>query len=64
MIIELLTPLLISTAPMIVTVASADKYSHETQVVARAKDEDTLQYTASGTQTFDYRGKPSDSDND
>ena len=64
MLIELITPLMIATAPTVVIVQDAEKYSHETQIVARAKDDDALQYTASGTRTYDWNGRPNDSDND
>ncbi len=60
MIIELITPLVIASAPMAVTVESG-QYNHATQ---SAPVETTTNYTSSGTQTFDINGKPRDSDND
>jgi hypothetical protein len=65
MLIELITPLMLATSPMIIAVEPL-KYSHETQQ-AQSSDIQLAQYrpiTASGTQTFGYDGRPSDSDND
>lgn len=60
MIIQLLTPLMIATAPMRIDV-DVPKYDHQLQkntVVAYQ------QITFNGTQTFDYNGRPWDADND
>ena len=60
MIIELLTPLMIATAPMRIDV-DMPKYDHQVQkntVVA------WQQITFNGTQTYDYNGRPHDADND
>jgi hypothetical protein len=60
MIIELVTPIMIATAPMRIDVPE-NKYSHFTQTT----NTKVLAWsTYSGTQTFDYKGHPYDSDND
>ena len=64
MLIELITPLLLATAPTTVIVQDTDKYSHETQIVARADNGGALSYTMGGTRTYDASGKPFDNDND
>jgi hypothetical protein len=64
MLIELITPLMIATAPTMVIVQNSEKYNHETQIVARANGNDVIEYTSSGTRTYDFRGSPNDSDND
>ena len=64
MLLELITPLLIASAPVTVFVESTDKYSHETQVTMRTDDEGVRQLTMNGTRTYDYNGRPRDSDND
>lgn len=65
MLIELITPLMLATSPMIITVEPL-KYSHETQR-AQSSDTQLAQYrpqTIGGTRTYDYSGKPWDNDND
>ena len=60
MIIELLTPLMIATAPMRIDV-DMPKYDHQVQkntVVA------WQQITYNGTRTYDWQGRPNDADND
>ncbi len=64
MIIELLTPLVLATAPTIVEVDPTAKYDHNTQVVEARLDTKSIGYTMSGTQTFDRNGRPWDADND
>jgi hypothetical protein len=62
MLIELITPLVLATAPMTITVPET-QYSHK----AQAADIGVLhqrQPTWSGTQTFTAAGRPFDSDND
>lgn len=66
MIAELITPLMLATAPMAITATEPLKYNHETQQV-QAESYQVAQYrpmTINGTQTFDYNGRPWDSDND
>lgn len=64
MIVELLTPLVIATAPVRIDLPEI-AYSHETQVsVARADVTGYGYPTVSATQTFDGAGRPMDSDND
>ena len=71
MLIELITPLILATAPTVVTVPEV-KYDHVLQVsrqveVKSGQRVDLAQYrppTTNGTQTYDYNGKPRDSDND
>ena len=60
MLITLLTPLVLATAPMAVTVPET-QYSHATQGAAV---ETTTNFTAGGTRTYDASGKPFDNDND
>lgn len=59
----LITPLMIATAPVAITLPQDIRYSHQTQASESAT---TLaqRYTASGTRTYDFRGSPNDSDND
>jgi len=64
MLIELITPLMIATAPTVVIVPDVQKYSHETQVVARANTKDELSATYNGTQTYGANGRPFDNDSD
>jgi len=66
MLIELITPLMLATAPMAITATDPLKYSHETQQV-QTQSYQVAQYrpmTIGGTRTFDFNGKPNDSDND
>ena len=71
MLIEMITPLILATAPAVVTVPEV-KYDHLLQVSKRVdvktgRPVEVAQYrpvTFNGTQTFDYQGKPRDSDND
>jgi len=60
MIIELLTPLMLATAPMRIDVATPE-YDHQLQKNTTVAWQ-TI--TANGTQTFTYDGKPFDADND
>jgi hypothetical protein len=65
MIAELITPLLLATAPMTITMEQL-KYSHETQQ-AQSQDIQVAQYrptTWNATRTYAPNGQPSDSDND
>jgi hypothetical protein len=64
MLIELITPLMLATAPATIEVPPTT-YSH----AAQGSMEPTGQFrtstmTANGTQTFDYKGKPWDADSD
>lgn len=60
MIVTLLTPLMIATAPMRIDV-EMPKYDHQMQKNAVVAYQ---QITFNGTQTFDYNGRPWDADND
>lgn len=60
MLIELITPLVIATAPMAITLKEG-QYSHLTQ---SSQIDTSTQYTGGGTRTYDSSGKPRDSDND
>lgn len=65
MIAELITPLMLATAPMAITATEPLKYSHETQQVqSQSYQVAQRMITFNGTQTFDFNGRPSDSDND
>ncbi|CAM8388051.1 hypothetical protein MCETWHM1_01034 [Candidatus Methylopumilus planktonicus] len=59
MIIELITPLILATAPQ-VTDVSNNNYNHQAQVFTGAKE----QIAYSSTRTYDVRGNPWDSDFD
>jgi len=60
----LITPMLIASEPMAITIDEIQtKYSHDQQTVVSLNDT-PIYMTFSGTQTFDFNGKPSDSDND
>jgi len=66
MIIELITPLMLATAPMTITAVEPLKYNHEQQAV-EAPAFTVAQYrqtTFGGTRTFDATGRPFDNDND
>jgi len=66
MIVELITPLMIATAPMSIQQLEPLKYSHEKQQV-ELKDYQVAQYrpaTMNGTRTFDFQGRPNDNDMD
>jgi hypothetical protein len=62
MLIELITPLVLATAPMSITVPET-QYSHKTQA-AEIGVLHQRQPTYNGTQTFGINGRPYDSDND
>lgn len=62
MMIELLTPLLLATAPVRIDVPEG-VYNHATQ--ARETQEGTNpQFTMNGTRTFSPTGRPMDADSD
>ena len=66
MIIALITPLVLATAPITIQQVEPLKYSHETQSV-EATPSTVLaqrQITWNATQTYDFGGRPNDSDND
>lgn len=60
MLVEVITPLMLATAPLKVTV-DKPTYSHaeQKQIVAQYRPP-----TFNGTRTFDANGRPFDSDND
>ena len=66
MLIELITPLVLATAPITIQQVEPLKYSHETQSVEATSQTIIAQRmpTSNGTQTFDFRGRPWDADND
>lgn len=70
MIAELITPLMIATAPIAITTETL-KYSHEQQAVvqesyqvAQGWQTPIRQPTYNATRTYAPNGQPSDSDND
>lgn len=64
MLIELITPLMIATSPVIVD-AKVPVYSHSTQQVVAFNDtKETTQLTFNSTRTYDASGRPFDADND
>lgn len=62
MLIELITPLMLATSPMIIAVEPA-KYNHELQI-SMYKPDTVLTATYGGTRTYDFTGRPYDNDND
>jgi hypothetical protein len=70
MIIELLTPLMLTTVPVSLTEVAPTVYDHSAQrVISEAGSEykQTAQYrtvSGNGTQTYAYNGRPFDADND
>jgi hypothetical protein len=67
MLIELLTPLVIASAPIAITIPDEIKYDHASQLsVVVAWDGTPQPYTKTpnGTRTFSGNGTPIDSDND
>ena len=64
MIVELITPLMLATEPMTITVEEALKYSHSQQAVESSAYTVAQRSTFGGTQTFDISGRPWDNDND
>lgn len=61
MLLELITPLMLATSPMILNVEPST-YNHGQQVSVSTSN--SLSYTANGTQTFGLNGRPYDSDAD
>ncbi len=68
MLIELLTPLMLASAPATVPPTTIDlKYDHALQRSVGNNKGLQLAYstfTANGTQTYGYNGRPTDSDSD
>jgi hypothetical protein len=66
MLIELITPLVLATAPMTIQAVEPFKYDHTTQTAVAGEGFTVAQrmITFNGTQTFDAGGRPFDSDND
>jgi hypothetical protein len=61
-LIELVTPLMIATAPIAIDVPKG-AYDHSTQIT-KYQDEYKIAITFNGTQTFDFQGRPHDNDSD
>lgn len=61
MITELLTPLILASAPVILEVDTTAKYDHEKQIVTAGIYNPG---TYGATQTFDPNGRPRDNDSD
>jgi hypothetical protein len=64
MLIELITPLVLATAPTAVVASEPIQYNHGTQMIAMNSAKDIFSYTGNGTRTYDFQGKPNDSDSD
>jgi hypothetical protein len=64
MIIELITPLMIATAPLAITIDDSVKYSHESQSIVAFNDKGPISFTFNSTRTFGSNGQPTDSDSD
>jgi hypothetical protein len=62
MLIELITPLMLATAPMTIDIPNGS-YDHGSQV-STYNAKTRLAATFNGTQTYRYDGKPYDADND
>lgn len=60
MLIELLTPIMIATSPLRIDVEQPN-YDHQLQKNISVAYQ---RITYNGTQTFDWNGRPNDSDND
>ena len=58
-----LTPSSLGEAPVKIKIDSGN-YDYESDKRVYADGKDPLQFTYAGTQTFDFSGKPYDSDND
>ncbi len=63
MLLELLTPLVLATAPIKISLPQGS-YDHKTQVSSYKETVAGNGLTYSGTQTFDFNGRPRDNDND
>ena len=65
MLIELITPMILATAPVTLDVVPTT-YDHVTQQAVAPDGQliGTNTSTFNGTQTFDFQGRPSDSDGD
>ena len=64
MLVELITPIMLATAPVTVD-APVQVYDHKAQqVVMHDSTSETKRIFASSTRTFDAWGKPYDSDQD
>jgi hypothetical protein len=61
MLVELITPLMLATAPMTIDVPKST-YDHKAQT--STSNYKKLAFTMNGTQTFDFNGRPRDADND
>lgn len=67
MIAELITPLMLATAPMTITASEQLQYSHEKQQIEATSFQVAQGWkpqTLGATRTFDFNGRPNDSDND
>jgi hypothetical protein len=67
MIAELITPLMLATAPMTISATEPLQYSHEQQKIEAPASTILAQYrptTYGATQTYDVSGRPWDNDND
>jgi hypothetical protein len=64
MLIELITPLMLATAPMAIIADQPIQYNHASQMVALNGAKEILSYTGNGTRTYNMSGQPYDSDND
>ncbi len=63
MIIELLTPFMLATAPVRIEVPEST-YSHATQLSEYGELTTAQRRTYNGTQTFSPTGRPQDADSD
>ena len=65
LIVKLVTPLMLATAPVAISLPADIRYDHQAQVSNQT--EKLAQFrnpTWNATQTFDFQGRPWDNDND
>jgi hypothetical protein len=64
MLVELITPLIIATSPVSLTMDDQNKYSHDQQKIIARSNTEILSLTMNGTRTYGGNGQPMDSDAD
>jgi putative ATP-grasp target RiPP len=69
MIVELLTPFVLATAPASVALPEGTRYDHETQMTVFMDEAEGTSLrirttTFNGTRTYDAQGRPYDNDQD
>lgn len=64
MLVELITPLIIASSPMSLTMDEPNKYSHDQQKIVARSNTEVLSLTFNGTRTYGGNGQPMDNDAD